>query len=989
MRDIGASPIPWTETSNMLRSAIKLFIVALALSASPPHPGGSAMLHAASGAPSHARAEVSALSAALAALPAPLSETAFFELVNAGSAFGYEVGGAQGTQAMVVTISFTLPGNPAVAAPEPAALSPDLILDSFFDPSTGLNLAPPDSAVDDAGNVADPSGNLAPPDSAVDDAGNVSGTAEDLGALGSGVSTVEGALDDVDDVDWYTFTLDDVNLPSSVLRTPDSFDTELWLYEDDGSVTLTEDGSASRDDIVDEAGPGDATGVGLFDLGNIGSICTADPGYPPCSLADDVFIDATDLLGDCAGRGSPVCSELLETRDYAAGTYYLIVDGFGDARGDDFYTLTITPDVLDICTGDAPPDECDGVFDLAGSLRGLADACGGDTSGLCDFGRTGGVLDEFEPNDTGAPADLGTLGDDTLIGGDTDARDARDADWYSFTLDNPPDVTIATTSLGDAALDTEIWLYDFEAFSECGENPSLPNCGAAGQVFTSVQDLLDTCDNDAGCGLFSQIGPPTLEAGDYLLRIEYWDGLAAGDGSGSYALDVKFDADTVRGCLADPAASGCSETFDLIDGIYDYNSGCNADPNPVCNEAALGLPDAGSELGLYFLALSSIDRGLYADQAVLAHERAHDLRLAPGGDAILLRDDGGATYAYDLTIEDPGDALVPLVIDTTDPTRVLLHAPDTTTYVIPSPAIDYIDISADPDAIATTPDALTAIAGGGTDGVVGLITSAGGSTGEVFDIRLRNLLNSGKPVVVEGDAIFEPLTDAEAAAARSVLAGLMGSVNDITSGPGTAYCVEQDKAVPTAGQLFQLANTGKQRELAFAGQVLAGARQVEATGLLNPDSDPATYTHSIRQWAIWTVEKGFTEATFTESFLEHTQKVLAESGAEWTPQIEAAVRDLAPNRFNDIRQVVEAAGLTIGSGDFAASDGAPAMLALALAGLLAVALIPPSPDPPLSRPWVRAIQRIRRARRWPGRGTPPAASRSCRAGRSPARSQAP
>jgi len=890
----------------MVRMAAKLLVVLLALSVSP--------LHAVSvpAPPRPAAAPPASLTAALAALPAPLSEAAFFHAVNGVNAGVYTVGNAQGgTQAMVVTISITVPGDATGASLPPPGNPDTFVVDSFFDVFFDI----------DVPGVGPGGANDAP--------GSVTEVETEIVALE--LTSVDPT--DIDERLWYnqynlgstSLTLNEASIPPAVLRSLDSVDTVVRRDGPDSPLVLNDD----------------ALGTGLFDLNGPPSICGADPGAPLCSQVGGIFSNGVDLLNRCAGSDSPICTELLSLDLMGApGTHVIILDGFGDAAGDGLYTLQITESAVDMCNSDDPPAaECDGLLSFTGALLDFNRVCDGSTSELCDLNRPGdldlsGLLGLYEPV---RPAEGATEVDERArinpksvesSGGD------RDTDWYSFELENPPVFTIETSPPPAGAFDTEIWLFELQSFAPCGDDPLLANCGAAGQVFTGVSDLLETCSqqDSPACNLFSTLGPELPAPGDYtIFRVLYDDPLGAGSDLGPYTLHI--DIDTVVTCTGAPQTPGCSQVIEIVDGIYDYNTGCDANPSPVCIDGALGLPEAGTALGDLFIANGSGEAGSILDDG------PYRIRRAPDGH-FLMRDGDGRVFTIarmpPMAPPDWVPSLIELTPDSSDPSKTVLAGDDGTRIVIPAPGVELVDINDNPAGIATTPEEMAAAASGEGAGLVGLITSTGGSTGAVFDIRLLNL---GKPAVVEGDAIFEPLSSEEAGAVRNSLASLLGAANSVTNAPGTAYCVEQSKAVPSAGELFRLANTGKAQELAFAQQVLAGARAVEAAGLLNPDSDPTAYAHSTRQWGIWTVEKGYDKESFTRSFLEHTRKALEDAGAQWTPEIEDAVRGLLDNRWDDIQQVLEAAGLAPANAAAAvAAHAAPAAsFALPLAGFIAAA----------------------------------------------------
>jgi hypothetical protein len=798
---------------------VRPLVILLALAVSPLHASG--VLSAAGPSPTGG----ATLAEALAELPAPLTEEAFFEAVNAAGAGIYSVGGAQGTQAMVVTIDITLPGSFSPTAPgaglpaQPGTFQSYSALDSFFlsgvpegaydithtttwstiDPDevtpidTWSTTPQPGAATATTGNQT---GIVSPPDV------GVASISAEIGPISTDATVIVGQPEP----DWYTFTIDPPAVAPTVLRQPDDLG---------GLVRENADGTLTLD-------PG-ATGIGLFDVTGLLTHCGGDANDTLCDNAAGVVANGIGLLNQCAGSDSLICTQLLDLNLGEPGAYFIIVDGFGSAEGDGFYTLNITPNAIGLCdagnpSAGAPPDECDGLLDLTHSIIGLNDACNGITAPPCDQIRPGSILDDVD-------------------------------------------------------------LSDFRAFS--------PDLGAS------------TGGSSSGSGASgSSTGTAAGSSG------------AAASGTAPRSVTVTPGTDPGHFTLTETAPG--SGSFRITEAVY-----------------YVFLPTEAHQLRSIFAELP-------AGSVLIAD--GYRIRPAPGG-SFLFRNDEGRVYTIaGMPSGAPPDwypSLIELTPDSSDTNKTVLTGEDGTRVTIPAPGVELIDINVDPGAIAVTADEITATTESADGGLVALITASGGSTGEVFDLRFFNALNSGKPVIIEGDAIFEPLTDAETTAARNAVAGLMGSVNSVANGPGTAYCVEQDNAVPTTGQLFRFANSAKQRELAFASQVLDGARQVEAAGLLNPDSDATAYTHSIRQWSIWTVEKGFNEASFTESFVEHTRKALEQNGTQWSEEIEDAVRGLAPNRFRDIRRVVERAGLTVDAADDDAALAAQAQ------GKTIVAAIPP------------------------------------------------
>jgi hypothetical protein len=63
------------------------------------------------------------------------------------------------------------------------------------------------------------------------------------------------------------------------------------------------------------------------------------------------------------------------------------------------------------------------------------------------------------------------------------------------------------------------------------------------------------------------------------------------------------------------------------------------------------------------------------------------------------------------------------------------------------------------------------------------------------------------------------------------------------------------------------------------------------------------------QWAIWTVEKRFTDRSYAEAFVQQTRKNVEATGTTWSVETEGLVRQLAPGRWRDIQAVLQAARL--------------------------------------------------------------------------------
>jgi hypothetical protein len=122
-----------------------------------------------------------------------------------------------------------------------------------------------------------------------------------------------------------------------------------------------------------------------------------------------------------------------------------------------------------------------------------------------------------------------------------------------------------------------------------------------------------------------------------------------------------------------------------------------------------------------------------------------------------------------------------------------------------------------------------------------------------------------------------------------------------------AYCLDFLRQPPDLGTVFRIADQELQQRYAPLRDVLQAGRRLQEMGLLNPDSDPEEYFHSIRQWALWSVQEDLDLGSFGEAFVEHTRKNFETAGQPWTGEIEGLVRSLVPNRWQDVARILEEA----------------------------------------------------------------------------------
>jgi hypothetical protein len=189
-----------------------------------------------------------------------------------------------------------------------------------------------------------------------------------------------------------------------------------------------------------------------------------------------------------------------------------------------------------------------------------------------------------------------------------------------------------------------------------------------------------------------------------------------------------------------------------------------------------------------------------------------------------------------------------------------------------------------------------------------LITSQGGSTGKNLTMQVLNF--TGRPVELQGMLALEPLKKDAQQKVSQAFAGLAGrhlpAKVDLNG-----YCLEFLKLPPVAGQIMRVAGPEVQKRFEPVKKIMAAANRLTSQGALKPDSTPAGYADSIKQWAIWTAEQRFNEKRFGEAFLGHTKKNVEAAGQKWSKQIEDVVRQRTPNRWQDIVQVLTAAGAAV------------------------------------------------------------------------------
>lgn len=181
------------------------------------------------------------------------------------------------------------------------------------------------------------------------------------------------------------------------------------------------------------------------------------------------------------------------------------------------------------------------------------------------------------------------------------------------------------------------------------------------------------------------------------------------------------------------------------------------------------------------------------------------------------------------------------------------------------------------------------------------LTALGNSSGEAFEVHF---IGTGpEPVQIMTDGlVVEPLKKKAQKELRKQLKKI-ASKNPLTD-KLNAYCLEFLRRPPSAGMMFRVADGELQKQFAPMRKLLAATRRLSDAGLLNPDSDPAEYFNSTRQWAIWTKENNFDLSSFRDAFVDRVKGNFKEANRPWNRTVEQAVGGLVPNRWRDIEKVL-------------------------------------------------------------------------------------
>jgi hypothetical protein len=176
------------------------------------------------------------------------------------------------------------------------------------------------------------------------------------------------------------------------------------------------------------------------------------------------------------------------------------------------------------------------------------------------------------------------------------------------------------------------------------------------------------------------------------------------------------------------------------------------------------------------------------------------------------------------------------------------------------------------------------------------IVATGGSTGDIFRVFAIDRQGGPVPLNAPDGLVLQPLKEKLEAARARVLSQLPGQRL-------SAYCLDFSKLPPAGGMLYRIADDALQQQFAPMTRILQSARSLASGGLLHPDSDPAAYVNSIKQWSLWGRIEKFDASAFERQFIDHTRKAVEAAKGRWTKDVEQQVRSLVPNRWRDILAV--------------------------------------------------------------------------------------
>lgn len=187
-----------------------------------------------------------------------------------------------------------------------------------------------------------------------------------------------------------------------------------------------------------------------------------------------------------------------------------------------------------------------------------------------------------------------------------------------------------------------------------------------------------------------------------------------------------------------------------------------------------------------------------------------------------------------------------------------------------------------------------------------VFTSLGRSSGDAFRMTVIN--RGADPIELRrGESfVIRPVMGVSSQAIDKEVAALSGA--GVATSTIEAYCLEYARQPPPAGLVFELAPAALQNRTAPVTRIFEASAALRDQGRLPPVAgDPSSqddYFEAVRQWAIWTREQGFDQATYTKAFIDHSRRNVESAGLAWTAAAESAFRALAPGRWEHVQAVL-------------------------------------------------------------------------------------
>nr|HEV7954079.1 hypothetical protein [Candidatus Acidoferrales bacterium] len=182
------------------------------------------------------------------------------------------------------------------------------------------------------------------------------------------------------------------------------------------------------------------------------------------------------------------------------------------------------------------------------------------------------------------------------------------------------------------------------------------------------------------------------------------------------------------------------------------------------------------------------------------------------------------------------------------------------------------------------------------------IVSNGKSTGEAFQLQLLDTTGKVKSVGMRSGAVLEAIAPGSSQPLATTADG-----GKLVTQPLNGFCLEFGKHPPAEGTQYRIAGDAAQQKFRPIRFVARAGQQMEQKKAFHPDSNPKAYSEAILQYALWSKLEGWSEAQFTQHFVERTKENADALHVKWTSDMEKALRGAAPGRWKDISEMLQEA----------------------------------------------------------------------------------